>query len=177
VNYGFTKFGLLFTTVKEEDAAFILELRNDPMLSRFLSTTSVDLQQQKEWIKKYKLREDQNEEVYFICSNTRGSKLGLNRLYNFEDDCFEIGSWLYKPGLNMSIPILGDLAARDFGFDILGFKFCKFEVRKKNLSVLRYHLAFKPERIGESELDYYFKLSYESYRQHRNKLLKLLSHG
>lgn len=177
MNYDFRKFGLLFTTVKEEDASFIIELRNDPLLSRFLSATSADLQQQKEWIKKYKLREDQNEEIYFICSNTEGVKQGLNRLYNFEDDCFEIGSWLYKPGLNMSIPILGDLAARDFGFDTLGFKSCKFEVRKKNLSVLKYHLAFKPERIGESDLNYYFRLSYESYKQHHDKLLKLLNYG
>jgi RimJ/RimL family protein N-acetyltransferase len=163
--------------VEEEDAGFIVELRTDPNLSRFLSPTNPNIEEQKAWIAKYKLREEQGEEYYFLCLNEDGEKLGLNRLYNFEKDCFEIGSWLYKPGLPMSMAVLGDLTIRDYGFENLGFDQCKFEVRKANLSVVKYHLAFKPEKVGESELDYYFRLSYDRYKIHRDKLLKILNHG
>jgi len=173
----FEKYGLWFRTVEEDDAAFILALRNDPVLSRFLSPTNPSVEQQKAWIRKYKEREDENQEIYFISQHRTGEKLGLNRLYNYEKDCFEIGSWLYKAGPDMSVPILGDFAARDFGFETLGFAFCKFEVRKQNLSVVKYHLGFKPERTGESELDYYFRLSYDAYKKHRDKLLKILNYG
>jgi len=173
----FEKFGLFFRPVEEYDATFILNLRTNPLLSKFLSETVPNIQGQKEWIRKYKNREKQNQEIYFIASDKIGGKLGLNRLYNFEKNCFEIGSWLYKPEIEMSIPILGDLACRDFGFEVLGFPFCKFEVRKKNLSVVKYHLAFNPEKIAESDLNYYFKLSQKNYKQHRDKLLKILSYG
>ncbi|MCW3106736.1 MAG: Butyryltransferase [Segetibacter sp.] len=173
----FNKYGLTFRTVEEEDAFFILELRNNQVLSRFLSPTNPDVEQQKEWIRCYKQREEQNEEAYFISLDDKGGRQGLNRLYNYEKDCYEIGSWLYKPGLDMSVAILGDLAARDYGFETLGFSTCKFEVRKANLSVVKYHLRFNPEKIGETDFDYYFSLSYDNYKKQRDKLLKILDNG
>lgn len=173
----FTKYGLHFRTVEEDDAAFIVELRNDEVLSRFLSPTSPDVNDQKDWIRNYKHREERNEEAYFVSLDENGGRQGLNRLYNYDDDCFEIGSWLYKSGLDMSVAILGDLAARDYGFEILGFTKCTFEVRKANLSVVKYHLGFKPEKFRETDIDYYFRLSYENYKKQRDKLLKILLNG
>lgn len=171
----FNKYGLTFRTVVEEDAAFILELRNNELLSRFLSPTNNDVEQQKEWIRAYKQREEQNEEVYFVSLDDKGDRLGLNRLYNYDKNSFEIGSWIYKPGLDMSVAILGDLTARDYGFETLGFLSCRFRVRKINVSVIKYHLGFNPQRTGESELDYYFELGYDGYKIYRNKLLKMLT--
>lgn len=170
----FKKYGLTFRTVVEEDAPFILELRTNAALSKYLSDTHPNIQQQLDWIKAYKQREKQNEEVYFISLNDKGDRQGLNRLYNFEKDCFEIGSWIYRPGLDTSVAILGDLAARDYGFETMGFSYCKFMVRKANLSVVKYHLRFKPEKTGETEIDYFFRLSYDGFRKQRDKLLRIL---
>lgn len=173
----FKKYGLTFRPVEEKDAPFILELRTNELLSRFLSPTNPGLGEQVKWIRCYKKREAQNTEAYFISLDDKGCKQGLNRLYNYEKDSFEIGSWLYKPGLNMSVAILGDLAIRDYGFETLGFSNCRFVVRKANLSVVKYHLGFKPEKIRETEVDYFFRLSYNNYRQQRDKLLKVLHYG
>jgi hypothetical protein len=74
----------------------------------------------------------------------------------------------------MRAPILGDLAIRDYGFEVLKFRNCHFEVRKENLTVVRYHRNFAPELTGEDDLNYYFKLSYENYLIQRTKLLKFL---
>lgn len=171
----FTKYGLTFRTVEEEDAPFILELRNNKSLSRFLSATDPHIEKQVEWIRNYKEREAQNEEYYFVSFNDKLQRQGLNRLYNFEQDSFEIGSWVYKPGLNMNVAILGDFAARDYGFETLGFSSCRFFVRKANVSVVKYHLGFDPEITGETEMDYFFRLSYHNYKKRRDRLLKIMN--
>ncbi|WP_207495329.1 GNAT family N-acetyltransferase [Aridibaculum aurantiacum] len=169
----FDKYGLSLRTVVENDADFIVQLRTDPKLSKHLSSTSTDIEKQKEWIRDYKERELHRNEYYFLISSNEGP-VGLNRLYNFKEDTFEIGSWLFKPTANEKYSILGDLAARDYGFEELHFSFCTFEVRKENKSVLRYHKQFKPEAIGVDSDNFYFKLSYNSYKCYRDKLLSIL---
>lgn len=169
------KYGYLFKLVTDEDAAFILKLRNDPTLSKHLSETSNQLKDQIDWIKKYKKRERQGIEFYILCIDPKTNrKLGLNRLYNFTDKEFEIGSWLYEPDLEISTSVLGDLVARSFAYEVFNYPACVFNVRKENKSVLRYHLAFKPDVISEDEKNLYFRLSIENFTIHKNKLLKIL---
>lgn len=172
----FEKYGFTFRLVELEDAAFIVGLRSNEKLSRFLSTTSPEVADQQKWISQYKIREGLSMEFYFITLDENGNKIGLSRIYNMlpEASSFEIGSWLYHPDAPMRAPILGDLAIRDYGFEVLNFQNCHFEVRKENLSVVRYHRNFSPELTGEDDLNYYFRLSYENYLIHRSKLLKSL---
>ena len=173
----FEKYGLCFRTVDVNDAEFILSLRTNIHLARFLSATPSDIEQQKKWIEDYQKREKQNLEFYFVAQNINGEMYGLNRLYNFNDNSFEAGSWIYKEHLNFSISIFGDFAVRDYGFEVLQFPFCRFEVRKENHSVVKYHHRFKPTLVKEDELNYYFILSYENYALHRDKLLKMIGNG
>jgi RimJ/RimL family protein N-acetyltransferase len=173
----FHKYGFIFRTVEEDDAEFILELRTNEKLAKHLSPTAASVETQKEWIISYKKREDSGMEAYFIATNNTGERFGVNRLYNFDESSYEIGSWLYKQGLDLSVPILGDLSVRDYAFEFLGYDACRFEVRKANLAVVKYHLAFRPEKVFEDELNYYFRLDYEAYKKHRDKLLKILNYG
>ena len=170
------KYGLYVRLVDTSDAAFILGLRQDERLSRYLSKTDASLAQQVDWIERYKERERKGEEYYFVYTDETGNRFGVNRLYNFDADSFEAGSWLFLQGLQTHIPILGDLAARDFGFEDLGYSSCRFEVMKGNRSVIRYHEGFHPDRVGEDERAYYFALSRTAYTVHRDKLLKIFLH-
>ncbi len=174
----FKKYGLLFSSVKVEDAPFIYELRTNEKLGLHLSATSIKIEDQEKWIRGYEEREKLAQEFYFLCHNGL-DKFGLNRVYDLKSDSFEIGSWIFKPHLDEAIPILGDLAVRDFGFSILTSKnkYCTFNVKKKNLKVLRYHKMFKPETVNEDEENWYFKLSEENFNSQKNKLLKILGHG
>ena len=65
---GFTldKYGLHVRLVNEDDAAFIVKLRTDERLGQFIHATSPDVEQQKAWIRKYKEREAEGLEYYFI---------------------------------------------------------------------------------------------------------------
>ena len=173
----FKRYGITQRFVTEADAQFILQLRLDERLSRFLSPTKNDITNQIDWIQGYKKRESEGKEFYFITVDEKGERFGVNRLYNFNNYSFEVGSWLFKDGTPGSMSILSDLATRDFGFEELGFKTCRFEVRKGNLTVLNYHQKFLPEIVAEDENNIYFELSKDNYDLFKNKLLKIYCHG
>jgi len=173
----FKQYGIIQRFVNETDAQFILSLRLDDKLSRFLSPTQNDITVQTAWIREYKKRELVGTEFYFITVDEAGERYGVNRLYNFDNDSFEVGSWLFKNGSPSSFSILSDLATRDYGFYTLGFKFCRFEVKKNNIAVLNYHKKFQPEITGEDEQTIFFRLSIDSYEIFKNKLLKIYNYG
>lgn len=163
--------------VEEEDAEFIVALRTNENLAKHLHNTSPDIETQKAWIRAYKEREREQEEFYFIAEAYNGERLGLNRLYNFEGDTFELGSWIFKRGLPESTPIIADIATRDFAFEQLRFNKCKFNVRKANTSVIRYHQLFKPRLVKEDDLNNYYELDFDTYSFYKQKLLKLIKYG
>ncbi len=172
------KYGNHIRLVDEKDAEFIFMLRTDPVLSRFLSKTQGNVNDQKKWIFDYKKREARGEEFYFICIDSQtGERHGLNRIYNFNNDIFELGSWIYRPTLDISKSILGDIAVREIAFEILEFNSCFFEVRKGNKSVIKYHKGYSPELKSEDEYKYYFKLSRESFNIHKQKYLEICGYG
>lgn len=174
----YSKYGCLLRLVDQSDAEFIHNLRKDPFLSRFLSSVSGDINDQKNWISGYKIREESGEEFYFICIDPEtGSRLGLNRIYNFRDNIFELGSWIYTPQADISKSILGDIITREFAYDILQFDICTFKVRKENRSVIRYHKEYLPDLKGEDNQNMYFKLSKASFNQHKEKYLKICGYG
>ena len=171
------KYGLHVRLVDESDAEFILGLRRDERLSRYLTKTGGDVEDQVKWIRGYKEREKRKEEYYFLYEDGQGNRLGVNRLHNLDADSFESGSWVFRQGLEMSLPVLGDLACRDYGFEELHFGYCRFEVMRENERVLRYHKSFRPDLVGEDERAFYFRIAYETYVAHRDKLLKIFFHG
>jgi hypothetical protein len=172
--FSFKKYGFSFRLVEIEDAQFILELRTNPRLARNLSTTSLRLEDQQHWISEYKKRESERKEFYFLTLDEKGEKLGVNRIYNCDEESFEIGSWVFLPDLLITTSIFGDLAVRDFGFEVLSYKYCRFELLRSNRPVLKYHLEFKPDLISEDETKFYFRLSREKFYKHRDKLLKMI---
>jgi RimJ/RimL family protein N-acetyltransferase len=167
--------GFRMRLVGPDDAAFIVALRTDEALSRHLHSTPPDVAKQKAWIEQYKERELQQQEFYFIAETYTGEKLGLTRLYNFSGDTFELGSWIFKKGQHESIPVLADIAARDFAFETLGFRKCVFNVRKENKRVVRYHQLFKPAKVGEDDLNYYFELDYSTYLKNKTRITNFFS--
>lgn len=172
------KYGCWFRLVEESDAQFIWQLRTDPVLSMHVNPVAGTPADQMSWISAYKSREKLGHEVYLISLDPgTGSKQGVNRLYNFRGDTFELGSWLYAPGEDISKSILGDINAREIGYDILGFEYCSFEVRKANKSVLRYHKGYSPDITGEDDLNYYFRLSRDTFNQYKYRYLNICGYG
>ena len=169
-------YGCHFRLVKIEDANFILSMRNQEKLSRYISWTSVEIESQIKWLKEYKVREKRGEDFYLIClKGDKETKLGVNRIYNISDDDFEIGSWVFSPDAGPNMAILGDLFTRSIAFEKLHFKTCRIAVRKKNRTVLKYTRSFNPTLVSEDELSYFFELNYDAFKVQKDKYLKILS--
>lgn len=167
------KYGIQLRFAEIKDAEFILSLRTNSNLNQYLSFTSNDIDKQIEWLINYKLRETHKLEYYFI-AEMNGIAYGTTRLYNFDEESFETGSWLFSRETPTGVSIKADIMGREFGFETLKAKYCRFEVRKENKSVVRYHLGYKPNLINEDELNFYFTLTQEDFNSHKNKLLKFI---
>jgi hypothetical protein len=172
-----SKFGIKRRLVEVEDASFILSLRLDAKLGRFLSKTEEDIVRQEEWIREYKQREADHTEFYYIFENNEHQKYGVYRIYNFDITSYEAGSWLFIEKSPNGLSILADLCVRDIAFTKYSFEYCRFEVRKENKAVVRYHQKFQPKLIGEDSLNYYYMLSKDNYFSFRNQLLKIYGNG
>ncbi|MCF6297749.1 MAG: GNAT family N-acetyltransferase [Flavobacteriaceae bacterium] len=172
-----SKYGYYYRLVEVEDAEFILSLRNNEKLARFINKTSNKLEEQINWIKEYKKREEKGEDFYFICLTAdMKTKLGLNRIYDIESNSCEIGSWLFSSKSGQDKAILGDLFCRSIAFEALNLKICRIAVRKKNKPVLRYTKSFNPKLVFEDELSFNFELKYNEYKEQRDKLLNILGY-
>ena len=115
--------------VEESDAQFILELRLNDSLNRYLSTVDDNLSKQIKWINNYKKRETQKEEFYFIIENKKNELIGSVRLYDFLENSFSWGSWILNNKKSPTSAIESALLVYQFGFNDLSFQKSHFEMR------------------------------------------------
>lgn len=152
------RYGLHVRLVREEDAEFILSLRNNPELNQYIHPTDDDVERQRQWLLEYKEREAEGVEYYFIYS-MNDEPFGLDRVYkiNKEDDSYTWGSWICKPGISAAQLMLQYIASADIINNIIGLEQCFYDVRKENLKVLYFHRkTLRSNEIGETELDILF---------------------
>lgn len=167
------KYGIVLRPIKVEDAQFIVDIRNDENKNKYISKTSNDVEQQIIWIEKYKVRENEGKEFYFIAVDKEGVSFSTYRVYDITNDAVEIGSWVSKPGYSAGMnSIKVDLIMKEFVFENLGFLKLNFTVNKQNTNVLKYHKIFQPTILSEDEENYYFELTKENYYLNRNKFFK-----
>ena len=115
------KYGLKVRFVEEQDAEFIIKLRTDPILSRFLHATDSDVEKQKEWIRGYKERERRGEDYYFIFFKDN-NPVGLNRIYSIHETTFTTGSWLFSPDSPIECSVAASIMIRELAFEQMGFE-------------------------------------------------------
>lgn len=121
-NYHGKRYGLTYRLVNEGDAVFIYRLRSDETLSKYIHDIHGGVQDQVEWIRKYKEREVKGKEYYFIFHKD-GSPVGLNRLYSFHDTTYTGGSWVMVPNSPMEVVLAVPLIIREIAFEELGMTF------------------------------------------------------
>lgn len=117
-NFECTKYGVHFRLANEEDSKFIIELRTDPVLTRFIHDTDSDIEKQKEWMRYYKEREKEGTEYYFIVSCDE-QPCGVIRIYKIHDGIFTIGSILMKKGAPIHCAFATTILTKEIAFEIL----------------------------------------------------------
>jgi len=162
---------LVFRDVNTGDANFILGLRTDDRKSRYLSATANDLEKQRQWLNDYVKLEDQ---AYFIIESLGGELLGTVRLYDPQEKSFCWGSWILIQDAPQSAAIESALMVYSYALDHLRFSGAHFDVRKGNVHVWHFHERFGAQRVGESEIDYFYEITTEQIAAARTKYKKYL---
>ena len=161
-------------TVAIEDAEFIYNMRQNQNKTKYLSRVTGTVESQKEWIKNYKQREEEKKEFYFVIESKDKEKLGLVRMYDFQDESFCWGSWLIKEDAPKTTAIESALQIYEFGFYSLGFEKSHFDVRKGNDKVIAFHQRFGAKIVDEDELDYFFNFEKSDYEIIKEKYKRYL---
>src|SRR5690606_35287320 len=131
---------------------------------------------QRAWLEKYKDREREGLEHYFIIEDDSGS-LGTVRIYDFKDDSFCWGSWIMRPGAPAPAVIESAVLVYEFAFYTLGFNRSHFDVRVDNERVVAFHKPFGAKMTHSTELDPFFIYPKSEYEKIRPKYLKFLPDG
>lgn len=153
------------------DAAFILKLRCNEKRARFLHKTENNLEKQIEYLKRYKTL---TNEWYFISEDKQKKSLGTIRIYGIKGTVWTSGSWLMTDEASPNQSIETEQLCKQFAFDELGMELLRFDVRKGNKKVLRYHQLCGSKIVAENDLDYFFELTKEDYLKNKNKILQLM---
>ena len=157
--------------VTERDAEFILALRTDAALNRYVSATENDVERQRCWIAEYR-RGD--AEWYFIIEDLVGAPLGTVRIYDVRGDSFCWGSWILARDAPSHAAIESALLVYEFAFGQLGFAASHFDVRKDNDRVVAFHRRFGARDAGEDDANLYFTYSRADYKRIRERYRKFL---
>lgn len=157
-----------------EDASFILKLRMLEHKNKYLSPVDNNLEKQQDWLKKYKDREKQRLEYYFLIESKSAEKLGLVRIYDLKSDSFCWGSWLINDNAPKTTAIESAIQVYEFGFGELGFQQSHFDVRKDNKKVIAFHERFGAEKVDEDKLNYFFIFKKSTYQNTKKKYKKFI---
>jgi len=167
--------------VEIKDCAFILKLRTNEKLSKYINQTSSDLQRQIDYINKYKSLEN---EWYFIIENKKEEPLGTIRIYPYPDypkypeyseaGNLGTGSWLMKDGSSPLESIESDYLVKEFFFNVLNINFTPMEINKENKTVIVFQNKWGNKMIGDIGHSYTFRLYKDDYLKNKSYFNKFL---
>lgn len=163
--------------VRESDAAFICNLRNNDELNTYISRSTADEETQRQWISNYKKREAVGEEYYFIiCRNNDNLEIGTVRLYDFKESpkSFCWGSWILNKDKTKYAAVESALLVYEAGFAYLGFEQSHYEVMKGNDKVHSFHLKMGAEETSEDDENVYYIFPKEKYKKNKIQYARFL---
>jgi RimJ/RimL family protein N-acetyltransferase len=130
--------------VTTADAEFIVSLRSDEQLTRFLPPLTGNVADQIKWLESYFLKEG---DFYFvICSTRDDASHGLISIYNQnrERNDAEWGRWLVRPGSLAAAESV--LLLLEAGFDVLGLNRLYCRSITENKGVVSFHDGYGARR-------------------------------
>ena len=173
-SFEFHKFDIDVRLVNEGDAQFIVDLRTNPSLSKFIHETSTDVSAQVEWIRNYKQREKAKEEYYFFFSKNQ-IPAGVIRITDIHPEYASMGSWLCSPNNDPETSVATLLIARDILFEVLDIEKDVFNVDRGNKHVARLHKQMGARVVAENERGYQYELTKNDYIKNRNNIYSILN--
>lgn len=148
--------------VTPDDAAYLHALRTDPRYNMHLSPVSGTVEDQRAWIDRYKQREAEGREGYYIIERRDGMPCGTVRLYDIEGDRFTWGSWILDERKPRKAALESAVMSFGVGFETLGLSEAIIDVRHGNSKALSFYRRFGMTETGTDDENVYF--TYPRYR-------------
>jgi len=145
--------GITLRISEEADAEFILSLRLDPELNKFINKTESSVENQKKWIS---AKQKQENDYHMIIESKNGQRLGTVSIYNIKGKKFEWGRWLISKKAPFYVAIESALLVYSLAFNELGLEKAVFGVNNLNKSVVRFHKNFGAHVIKKDDCGTWF---------------------
>lgn len=154
---------LVFRLIRPDDADYVYALRTDPTYNRHLSEVSGGVEDQRNWIIRYKEREAEQKELYYVIERRDGVRCGLVRLYEISSESFTWGSWILDHNKPFKAALESAVLIYTVGFEALGIPKAVFDVRRDNAHTISFHQRFKATQTHETEQDIFFEYPREQF--------------
>ena len=129
--------------VRPDDASYIHELRTNPAFNAHMSPVPGGVEEQRAWIERYKLREADCAELYYIVEQRRTRQpCGTVRLYDIGADSFTWGSWILDASKPPKAALESAVLSFQVGFDQLRKVVGRVEVRRENARAIAFYRRF-----------------------------------
>lgn len=165
-------------SVTENDAEFILKIRTDEKLAKFLNKTSPDIEMQKTWIRGQIARDG---DYYFIIEDLKsGNPLGCISIYDIVEKSGEFGRWISIGNSLQNIESC--ILLYDFAFE-KGLDFVDSFTDMKNSNIVNFHKSFGAVFVKELASGEYknnssnfaqYRMTKEHYQEVRESKITLL---
>lgn len=133
-NYKIEGFAFNLRPLAIEDSQFVISLRSDPDLSKFLNPISGKLCDQIRWVEEYLEREG---DYCFIVEGCGGAPEGMISVYDVNDTVGEWGRWILRKGSMAALESV--IMLYEFSFNVLGLREVYCRTVKDNMSVVEFH--------------------------------------
>ena len=130
-------FAYRLRPARDDDAEFIVELRNDPLLRRYLHAGATSVPQQLEWFANYHARPG---DYYFVIERiASGRAEGTVAIYDIDGrvQSGEWGRWIVRPGSLAAVESAWLVYKAAFEHIGLGSVYCRTVAR--NVQVVAFH--------------------------------------
>jgi RimJ/RimL family protein N-acetyltransferase len=157
----------------EKDAQFILDLRLNPALNKYIGKTDPSLVKQKEWITNARFR---NDDFHFIIENKKNEPCGTIAVYgiNYADSIAEWGRWITKPNAPIAVTLESAILVQYFAFKKLHLKSLHGGTNKSNWQVVNFHKSYAQDVSTDDQSIYFYfeeqnlKILASKYKNYHN---------
>lgn len=157
---------LALRLARPEDAAYIHGLRTDPRYNRYLSAVTGTVQDQEDWLRRYKAREAAGEEYYYVIERRQdGQSCGLVRLYDIRNDSLTWGSWILDQNKPPKAALESAVLSFDVAFNRLGKSVAFVDVRNENRKASSFYERFGMKRLRQDGQDTYYEYTRQQFER------------
>ena len=163
---------LYLKEVDVNDVNYILKLRTDKYLSKYLNHTPNNKKKQLEWLNEYFKRRKKKDEFYFIFQIKKDSfykSLGFARIIKIDNRTFHYGGWILQKNTQPWIALECCLSIYEYSFNYLNYKKCLLWINLKNLDVIKYHKSLGAKYVKKDKKEIYLSFNQKNYIKLKKK--------